>query len=94
MNLTPKTKAILALIYIKYWIRIEENKANNGSGEINSEFQNSISLNENISSNTETNATTQQILELVAYKESIFEKIFKTIKNIFKGNNSKEIKNY
>lgn len=92
MNLSPRTKAILALIYKKYW---------NNTGE--NESQKDINLNKNISVglNTETDMFTEQIVELepnsenkqkaelILHKESFLEKFLNKIKSIFKKEKSK-----
>ena len=85
MNLSLKTKAILALIYKKYW---------SGAEEGHNESQKNVNLNESAAYNFNKESNINQILietktedekriNLIPYKESFFEKMFNKIKNIF-----------
>lgn len=84
MELSPRTKAILALIYKKYWSNMEVNK-----------IPKDINLNDvNIDVHVENNTVAEQIVateakdetktELMLHEESFFEKILNKIKSIFR----------
>lgn len=98
MNLNPRTKAILALIYNKYWSNTDEVDKNSEEDEnVYEEYQKELSSKESTSLNSsvktkdfseqtvpEEKLEDNKNLKMMTYKESFFEKILNKIKTFFK----------
>lgn len=90
MKLKRKTKAILAIIYKKFWCDDDERKEFNNTLKDN-EIRYQVELREkynpdNIFSKKQGNAieTENNQMQLIEYKESVFKKILNKIKAFFK----------
>ena len=88
MQLKPKTKAILAIIYIKFWCDSEKKKEINNTLK-NNEIEYQKQLKEKYNTDNIFKNKASQIekvdnsVAMVEYKESIFKRFIKKIKSFF-----------